>query len=83
LVLHVEVVALMDHELVDLRERSRVEQDFQSFARSLLPGLVLAPYPLLTAGQLGLGMAAMQLVEAILMRHQGPSFIDFRSIFHQ
>jgi len=25
----------------------------------------------------------MELVEAILVRHQGPSFIDFRSIIHQ
>jgi hypothetical protein len=44
---------------------------------------VLATDPLFAAGQLGLGMSATKLVEAILVRHQGPSFIDFRSIFHQ
>ena len=80
---HVEVVALVNHELVDLRERSGIEQDLEPLTRGLLAGFVLATYPLLAAGQLGLRMSAMKLVEAILMRHQGPSFIDFRSIFHQ
>jgi len=76
-------VALMDDELVDLRERSGIEQDFQPFAGGLLSGLVLTTHTLLAAGQLGLRVPAMKLVETILVRHQGPSFIDFRSIFHQ
>jgi hypothetical protein len=80
---HVEVRALVDDELVDLGEGSGVEQDVQTLARGLLAGLVLPPNSLLTAGQLGFCVAAMELVETILMRHQGPSFIDFRSIIHQ
>jgi hypothetical protein len=44
---------------------------------------VLTTNPFLAAGKLGLRAAATQLVETILMRHQAPSFIDFRSIFHQ
>ncbi len=73
----------MYDELVDLREGSGVEQDLEPLAGGLLAGLVLATHPLLATGQLGLGMSAMKLVEAILMRHQGPSFIDFRLIIHQ
>src|SRR5262249_35077453 len=71
LVGHVEIVALMDDELVDLRERSSIEQDLEPLAGRLLAGLVLAPDTLLAAGQLGLCVSAMELVEAILVRHQG------------
>jgi hypothetical protein len=44
---------------------------------------VLTTDPFLAAGQLGFRVSATQFVEAILVRHQAPSFIDFRSIFHQ
>jgi hypothetical protein len=67
LVRHVEVVALMDNELVELQERSGVEQDVEPLAGGLLAGLVLATDPLLAAGQLGLRVTAMELIEAILM----------------
>src|SRR4029077_6946598 len=80
---HVEVVALMNDELVDLQEGSLVEQGGEALARGLLAGLVLATNSLVATGQLGLGVPTMELVEAILVRHQGPSFIDFRSIIHQ
>ena len=64
---HVEVVALMDHEPVDLGERTCVEKDLEPLARGLLAGLVLTTDPFLTAGQLGFRASATQLVEAILM----------------
>ena len=80
---HVEVVALVDHELVDLEERTRVEEELEPLAGGLLPGLVLAPTALLAATELGLSVAPTQLVEPVFERHQAPSFIDFRPIFHQ
>ena len=73
----------MDDQLVDLQEGSGVEQDLEPLAGGLLAGLVLAAHALLAAGQLGLYVSAVEVVEARLMRHQGPSFIDFRRIFHQ
>ena len=83
LVLHVEVVTLVDDELVHLHEGPGVQQELEPLARSLLAGLVLAASALLAPGQLGLCVAAAQFVEAILVRHQGPSFIDFHLIIHQ
>jgi len=44
---------------------------------------VLAPTALLAATELGLSVAPTQLVEPVFERHQAPSFIDFRPIFHQ
>ena len=83
LVFHVEVAALVDHELVDLEERTRVEEELEPLAGGLLPGLVLAPTALLAATELGLSVAPTQLVEPVFERHQAPSFIDFRPIIHQ
>src|SRR5206468_13080767 len=80
LILHVEVVALMDDELVDFQEGSGIEQNLEPFARGLLAGFVLATDALVSAGQLGLCVSAMELVEAILMRHQGPSIIDVHAL---
>src|SRR5947209_469569 len=51
--------------------------------RGLLSGLVLPADPILAAGELGLHVAPTKLVELILRAHQAPSFIDFRSVFHQ
>jgi hypothetical protein len=80
---HVEVVALVDHELVDLDERAGVEQELEPLARGLLAGLVLAANALGAAGELGRRVAPTQLLEAVMTRHQAGSFIDFRPIIHQ
>src|SRR5438093_7236462 len=53
---HVEVVALMDHELVDLDEGPGVEQKLEPLAGRFLPGLVLAADAFLTAGLHGGGV---------------------------
>src|SRR6058998_3100772 len=55
----------------------------EPLARGLLSGLVLPADPILAAGELGLHVAPTKLVELILRAHQAPSFIDFRSVFHQ
>ena len=75
-------MALVHDELVDLHEGARVEQEVEPLARGPLPGLVLAADALLAPGELCLSVAPPKLVELIL-RHQAPSFIDFRSVFHQ
>ena len=80
---HVEVVALVDDELVDLHERPGVQQQLEPLARRLLAGLVLAADSLVTAGELGLHVTASQILESLVARHQASSFIDFRLIFHQ
>src|SRR2546425_1080837 len=55
----------------------------RALARGLLSGLVLPADPILAAAELGLHVAPTKLVELILRAHQAPSFIDFRSVFHQ
>src|SRR5262249_16129324 len=67
LVRHGEVVALVNNQLVELQEGPGVEQDVETLAGGLLAGLVLATNPLLAAGQLGLRVAATELIEAILV----------------
>ena len=69
LVFHAEVVALVDHELVDLEEGAGIEQQLEPLARGLLAGLVLAPDAVLAAAQLGLGVTPMELGEAVLGGH--------------
>src|SRR5439155_15716697 len=70
LVLHAEVVTLMDDEAIDLGERALVAQELDALAGGLLPGLVLAADALIASGQLGFGLTAVQLVETLLEGHQ-------------
>ena len=80
---HPEVVALVDHEPVDLDERAGIEQQLEPLARGLLPRLVLAAHALLAAAQLRLGVPSAQLLEGFVGAHRRPSVIDFGPIFHQ
>src|SRR5439155_18165573 len=90
LLFHAEVVALMDHELVDLEEGAGVEQQLDPLAGRLLAGLVLAPDALLAAAKLRLGMTAMELGKTVLGRHGSTvvvralkvnGVIEFRRVF--
>src|SRR5262249_48958870 len=70
LLVHAEVVALMDHELVDLNERAGVEEQIEPLPRRLLPCLMLAPDPIFAAAQLGLRVTARELVEPLVQGHR-------------
>ena len=66
---HAEVVVLVDHEAIHLRERPLVEEDFESLAGRFLPRLVLALDPLRPARRVGGVVAAVEFLEAILEGH--------------
>ena len=69
LLVHAEVVALMDDEPVHLGEASLVQQQLEPLARGLLAPRVLAGDPLGTARQHGGEVAAVEFVEAVLEGH--------------
>src|SRR5262249_38322922 len=69
LLVHVEVMALVDDEPIELRERALVEEELEPLARGLLAGLVLAPDSLGSSRQLGREVAAAELVESLLEGH--------------
>ncbi len=66
---HAEVVGLVDDEAVELQEGGGIEQELQPLARRLLAGLVLAADPLLAPAELGVAVAAPQLLEALVGGH--------------
>ena len=76
LVLHPEVAAAVDDQLVDLLERPRVEQQFHPLPRGQLAGLVLALEARLAAAQFGRLLQLGQLlafVHALTWRTPVPS----------
>jgi hypothetical protein len=50
----------MGDQLVDLLERSRIEEEVDALARRKFPGVVLFAQPILTAAELG---AALEILE--------------------
>ena len=70
---HAEVIALMQHEPVELRERALVEEHFEPLARRLFAGLVLPLDALPPAPRLGGVVATVEFFEAVLERHEDGS----------
>src|SRR6185436_12961325 len=68
LLVHVEVHRAMDDELVELLERARIEQQRDALARGELAVVVLAVDASLTATQLALLLAALELFESQRMK---------------
>src|SRR5207244_3887629 len=79
---HVEVVALVDDELVDLHERPGVQQEREPLARGLLAGLVLAADALVTAGGVGLHVTSLRLLEAGIPRTTPGTLLGLRWLLH-
>ena len=76
--------ALVHDELVELGERAGVEEELEPLARRLLARLVLAANALLAAAQLGLGVAAAQLFEALLAGTSSASLeVSYRNRLHR
>jgi hypothetical protein len=75
---HAEVIALMQHEPVELCERALVEKHFEPLPRRLLTRLVLPLDALPPAPRFGGVMAAMEFFEAVLERHEDGSLACLR-----
>src|SRR5204863_5975196 len=76
LLLHAEVGAAVDDELVELLKRAVVEEELDALARGELPLGVLAGDAGLAAAELTLPLAALELLEvSILDDRHGQSFL--------
>jgi hypothetical protein len=76
LLIHAEVAAAMRHQLVDLFERARVEQQLDPLASGQLAGVVLFLLPRFAAAELGATLEVAQGVMRVGHRHGGGSMAN-------